>query len=94
MKLEWDEEKRQDALRERQLDFADVEKFDPDSLDTLEDKRFDYGERRYITYGHLDGRLCLYCWTWRGSRMRVISMRKANDRELKSYQARQASRHT
>ena len=94
MDLEWDEVKRQDALNERGLDFADVERFDPDSLDTFEDLRFNYREPRYITFGYLDDRLAMYCWTWRGHRMRIISMRKANDRELKSYKIRQASRHT
>lgn len=93
MELEWDEDKRQDALQDRNLDFADVERFDADSLDTVEDMRFHYGESRYITFGYLDERLTMYCWTWRGHRMRIISMRKANDRELKSYQTRQAARH-
>jgi uncharacterized DUF497 family protein len=89
MDLEWDEDKRQKALLERQMDFADVARFEVASLQTFEDLRFDYGEIRFNTYGYLDGVLCTYCWTPRGSRARIISMRKANDRERKSYEARQ-----
>lgn len=93
MDLEWDETKRKKALRERQMDFADVARFDDLGLETIEDLRFDYGEQRFITYGYLDGRLCIYCWTWRGPKVRIISLRKANDRERKGYAARQASGH-
>jgi uncharacterized protein len=94
MELEWDEAKRQDTLSERKLDFADVDRFDPVSLQTFEDSRLDYGEQRFNTYGHLDGVLCTYCWTLRGNRTRIISMRKANDRERKSYEARQNFRNS
>ncbi|WP_198598348.1 BrnT family toxin [Mangrovicella endophytica] len=39
--------------------------------------------------GYLDGVLCTFCWTMRGHRMRIIPMRKVNDRERRAY-ARQA----
>lgn len=94
MELEWDEEKRLQVLVERGLDFADVDKFDPDSLQTSEDRRHDYGEVRFNTFGYLDGTLCTYCWTLRNGRKRIISMRKANDRERKAYEARQSSGHS
>jgi uncharacterized DUF497 family protein len=61
LELEWNETKRKETLDERGLDFADVERFDPDSLQTFEDRRFDYGEQRFNTYGYLDGVLCTYC---------------------------------
>jgi uncharacterized DUF497 family protein len=91
VELEWDETKRQDTLDERKLDFADVDRFDSASLQTFEDLRFDYGEARYITTGYLDARLVVACWTPRNGRVRIISLRKANDRERKSYEARQNS---
>lgn len=86
MDLEWDEDKRLWTLFHRALDFADIEWFDPASLKTVPDLRNDYGEERFNTFGYLDGVLCIYCWTPRGSRTRIISMRKANDRERKKYQ--------
>jgi uncharacterized DUF497 family protein len=86
MELEWDEDKRQWTLENRYLDFADVERFDRATLKTEPDTRYDYGEPRFNSYGYLDGVLCTYCWTPRGNRTRIISMRKANDRERKKYQ--------
>jgi uncharacterized protein len=87
MELEWDETKRQQTLQERGLDFAEVSRFDADTIVTVPDTRFDYGEIRYRSTGYLDGVLCRYCWTSRFGRMRIISMRKVNDRERKIYEA-------
>jgi len=88
MELEWDEAKRQDTLRERQLDFADVALIDQASLVSEEDTRHDYGEVRFSSFAYLNGRLINFCWTRRASRIRIFSMRKANDRERKAYQSR------
>jgi uncharacterized DUF497 family protein len=94
LELEWDEPKRQWTLKNRGLDFADVERFDPATVTTTRDDRRDYGEVRFNTMGYLDGTLCTFCWTLRGPCVRIISLRKANDRELKRYEAdRQAGRN-
>lgn len=85
MELEWDETKRQDALLNRGLDFADVVEFGWRGAVIEPDDRGDYGERRMIAYGYLHGRLCVLCFTERGPKLRVISLRKANDREIKRY---------
>ena len=60
----------------------------PDRASTFEDNRFDYGEPRFITLGHLEGRIVVVAHTPRGVRMRIISMRKGNRREEKAYQER------
>ena len=86
MDLEWDEAKRQQTLRERRLDFADVPDFDPESVVTHIDQRRDYGETRYNSTGYLNGVLCSFCWTERGGKLRIISLRKINDRERKVYE--------
>ena len=87
MELEWDEAKRQWTWDNRELDFADVVDFDFATADTVEDNRADYGEVRLISTGYLHDRLCVLCWTERGGRMRIISLRKANEREKKAYSA-------
>ena len=87
MDLEWDEAKRLQALLERGMDFADVVRFDLDSIVTVPDERFDYGELRFRSTGYLNGALCRFCWTPRNGRVRIISMRKVNDRERKIYEA-------
>jgi len=88
MELEWDEEKRQKALRERGMDFADLVWIDFESATTRPDLRRDYGEPRFNTFGYLRGRLITFCWTIRDRRIRVISMRKANDREKREFETR------
>jgi uncharacterized protein len=85
MKLTWDEAKRRSTLAERGLDFAlatDVFNFNEY---TIEDRRFNYGEDRFVSLGYIRLRLCVVVWTPRGDGRHIISMRKANDREQKLY---------
>lgn len=85
MKIEFDPEKRQRTLIERQLDFARAGEVFNDRYFTLQDQRNDYGEVRYLTVGKLDGRMVVVVWTPRGEFRRIISMRKANEREQAGY---------
>jgi len=88
MKVEFDAAKRTGTLEQRGLDMARAgEVFDGASL-TIEDDRMDYGETRYITIGFLDERMVVLVWTPRGDVHRIISMRKANDREKAIYEPR------
>ena len=88
MKVEFDAAKRAGTLEQRGLDMARAgEVFDGASL-TVEDDRMDYGETRYITIGFLDERMVVLVWTPRGDVHRIISMRKANDREKAIYEPR------
>ena len=81
MEIEFDLGKRERTLAERGLDFARAaEVFAGPHLDGP-DTRADYGEDRYITFGTLDGSMVVMVWTPRGPARRIISMRKANDRE-------------
>ncbi|MCZ8180119.1 MAG: BrnT family toxin [Rhizobium sp.] len=81
-------EKRLKALNERGLDFARAnEVFEGPHL-TVQDDRRDYGEVRFITIGLLDQRMVVMIWTHREPAIRVISMRKANDREYAIYSGR------
>ncbi len=94
MKLSWDEAKRNATLEMRGLDFAQSgELFDASNFNyTIEDQRRDYGESRYISFGQIGERLCVVVWTPRELGRHIISMRKANDREQKSYHIRSGSR--
>lgn len=85
MKLVFDPNKRLMTLAERGLDMARAgEIFEADHL-TVRDDRRDYGEERFISVGFLDVRTVLLVWTQRGDELRIISMRKANDREQAKY---------
>ena len=81
MRIEFDLAKRDRTLSERGLDFADAGKVSAGLNETSEDVRFVYPEPRFVTKGWLDARLVVVVWTPVGSGRRVISMRKANDRE-------------
>ena len=63
------------------------EMFDGPTL-TVEDDRRDYGEARFITIGFLDDAMVVLVWTPRNDGYRIISMRKANERERKLYTPR------
>ena len=50
---------------------------------TFPDRRRIYGEDRYITFGFLNHRMTVTVWTERNGIKRIISMRKANEREVR-----------
>ncbi|MBW8728912.1 MAG: BrnT family toxin [Inquilinus limosus] len=49
------------------------------------DLRRDYAEERRIAHGDVDGRLFVCVYTERDGRRRIISLRKANSREVRRY---------
>ena len=78
-------DKRDRALVERGLDFARAGEVFAGHHFTDEDIREDYSEPRFVTAGKLDGRMVIMVWTPRGEARRIISMRKANEREQARY---------
>ena len=69
----------------RGLDMARAEEVFTGATKTVEDRRRIYGEARYITIGYLDERMVILVWTRRRGSRRLISMRKANEREQARY---------
>ena len=81
VKIAFDPVKREKALEDRGLDFADAALvFEGVTLE-VEDIRRNYGEIRIICYGLLRDRLVVVGYTPRGASRHVFSMRKANERE-------------
>jgi hypothetical protein len=85
MEIEFDSIKREKTLAERGLDFARAAEVFAGMHFTGEDTRQNYAEARFITVGSLDARMVIVIWTPRGEVRRIISMRKANDREKALY---------
>ena len=85
MDLEFDQDKWDKTLQERGLDFARASEVFAGIHFTGQDTRVEYAEDRFITVGWLDTRLIVLVWTPRGEVRRIISMRKANDREKTLY---------
>ncbi len=86
MNIEYDSKKRQATIEERGLDFEDTPIiFAGSRRITWQDSRQDYGEIREITLGELAGRLVIIVHTQRDNVTRIISMRKANEREQQKF---------
>ena len=83
--IEFDEKKRSETFLQRGLDMARaIEIFRNAHTDQIDTRRA-YGEKRIITIGYLDSRAVVVVWTYRGNKRRIISMRKANAREISKY---------
>jgi uncharacterized DUF497 family protein len=86
----WEDAKNR-ANRERHgLAFEDVRLVFESPTVTFVDDRRDHGEIRYVTLGLLAGRVVVVVHTPRGDTTRIISMRKANEREKAIYRQRLA----
>jgi uncharacterized DUF497 family protein len=84
-RMEWDEEKRAGNLGKHKVDFKAIQDFEWDAVLTREDSRGQYGEARFVSIGPINGRLHVAVWTARNDTVRLISLRKANKREVKLY---------
>jgi uncharacterized DUF497 family protein len=84
-RFEWDAGKSEATFAERGLDFeAAALVFDGIYLERP-DLRRDYGEPRYLVTGEIDGLVLTVVWTPRGHRRRIISARRASQRERREY---------
>ena len=86
MEFEWDEAKRRANYRKHGLDFRDVEKVFQEVTLTAEDKRQDYGDKRLISLGRLEDIVVVVVYTERSEKIRLISMRRANQKERRAYE--------
>ena len=82
---DWDETKRAINIADHGIDFTAAENFDWDTAVINIDDREDYGELREVAWGFIGERLYTLVFTRRGGRIRIISLRKADKREMKKY---------
>lgn len=83
--ISFDPRKNERNVRERDLSFELASEFDFDTAYVQVDSRSAYGETRYIALGDLHGRLHVLCFAETSDGIRIISFRKANNREVKRY---------
>lgn len=67
------------------LSLADAGAFDLAGALVLVDDRKDYGEVRYRAFGRVDGEARCLVFTVRGRTIRVISYRRAHDKEMRRH---------
>ena len=86
MRYLYDPAKKAVNLKKHGLNFDDAPRIiESDANVTFEDRRFDYGEQRFITLGLLDGEVVVVVTTETDEEIRVISMRKAEPNEQEIY---------
>lgn len=67
------------------LSLADFQGFDGEP-DVAIDDRFDYGETRYQARGRIDGKGFCLVYTVTAAGIRLISFRRAHEKEMRRYE--------
>jgi len=89
MKIEFDPVKSEQNLKLRSLSFDRVGDFDWGTAIYIKDDRRDYVETRIRAFGFIDDRLHAIVFTPIAGGVRIISLRKANQREVRNYEKTQ-----
>ena len=88
MEITYDPAKNNKNIAERGLPFDSVARFEFETAYIYADTRKDYSEVRYIGVGFIGQRLHVVVFAETENGIRVISLRKANEREVKAYEQR------
>jgi len=88
MEITYDPKKNERNIELRGLSFELARQFDFTKALIIEDERRDYSERRFQAFGPIYSRLHVLVFTPTGVGLRVISLRRANRREVKRYEER------
>ena len=90
MDITYDPVKSARNIALRGISFDRVAEFDWSGALVVEDNRKDYGEPRFQALGYIEERLHMLVFTPRAGELHVISLRKANQREVTRYEAQKA----
>jgi uncharacterized DUF497 family protein len=86
MEITFDPGKDAIDLQKHGVSLADAMRRDCDGMLTRPDTRRDYGEERYLDVALLGDRLYSVVFPPRDETLRIISLRKASDREMDAYE--------
>ena len=85
MHISYDPTKSERNRRERGLSFDKAAAFDYQTALYAADERRDYGETRIVVLGLIGDRVHVLCFVETDDGIRVVSLRKANPREVNRY---------
>ena len=85
MQFDWDDDKALSNAEKHGVVFDVVRSFEIVTAVVVEDDRKDYGELRLVALGLIGPRVHVLVYTERGRKVRVISLRKANRKEIEAY---------
>jgi uncharacterized protein len=85
MELEYDDDKDVHNLAKHGVSLAAASRLRWDTLLAWEDRRRQYGEPRMAGLALMNDRLYAVVYVDRGAKRRIISLRRANRREVRRY---------
>jgi|TARA_R100000149_G_C5867437_1_gene131951 uncharacterized DUF497 family protein len=85
LKIDFDPDKNHINIEKHGIPLSAASNFEWASAITWEDIRYSYGEKRLISLGYIGRRLHVLVHTPRLNSRRIISLRKANSREVNLY---------
>jgi uncharacterized protein len=85
VEIEFDPVKDQINQAKHGVSLAAAAEIDLEQAIVIEDRRFEYGETRFIAYAPVGGRLHVLWFTRRLSVVRAIGLRRANRRERSQH---------
>ena len=84
--FEWDDAKAEANSRKHHISFREASRvFDDPLVLIVQDLSEDYGEERFLATGLVEDLLITVVYTERGDSIRIISARKANANERRTY---------
>lgn len=83
MEIEFDSAKDTSNIAKHGISLSRAVDFE--ILAVLQDDREDYGETRYRAWGLIDGEYHAMVFTKRGETIRIISLRRAHEKEVKRH---------
>ena len=84
MEFEWDERKRAQIIEKRALDLASAYLFF-DGRAAIHQPTPRDDEPRWKTTVKIEDAFFTVIWTWRGKTIRVITMRRAHEQEIRAH---------
>jgi uncharacterized protein len=85
MIITFDSAKDASNLEKHNCSLADAELFEWDTAVIWQDDRYDYNEKRMIGLGYIGNRIFCVVFVDRNNTRRIISLRKANNKEVTRY---------
>lgn len=86
LRFEWDTEKNKANVTKHDLGFENARRAFSGPMLSRSDNRRDYGEQRWIGLGRIEDAVVVIAYTVRSDKVRIISARKANRNEAKTYE--------
>ena len=85
MEYEFDVTKSVANFAKHGVSMRDADDFDWETAEIWQDTRCTYPELRFVALGPIEGRVHVMVFCYRDEKRRIISLRKANSREVQKY---------